>query len=171
MNLEYFIIYSEGSDVAAAFDAAVAEAQYEHGYGGNTGSIAEKDSFVVIESSPRSETEAEGLAKELLDAEDERIADEWGPAGAIAVCGRYRTLEGLPVPVRAEGYPSQKAAALAAAETHLGNGEIVTSATLTNYRPRGNEERVYVNSHTTATILTTGSLDLTGWIFVGWAAS
>lgn len=169
MSTEYFITYGEGAHVDAAFRAAVAEARYEHGHGGNTGTIAEKDSYVVIEREPRSERAAEDLANQLLDAEDERIAEEWDPAGAIAVRGRYRTLEGLAVPARAGGYPNQKAAALAAAEPHLGLGEIVTSATLVNYHPDDDGERVYVDDNTTATILTTGSLDVTGWIFVGWA--
>ncbi|MGW4528865.1 hypothetical protein [Amycolatopsis sp. NPDC004378] len=170
MGGEVFTTYAEGTDVAAAFRAAVEQAQYDYGHAGYTGSIAEKDSYVVIDSEPRTESDAEALADKLIHACDERIDDKWGPAGAIAVRGHYRELTGLPVPVRAGGYPDQRTAALAAAEGSLGKGEIVTSATLANYRLRAGG-LVDVDENTTATVTTTGSLEVTGWLFFGWASS
>lgn len=73
------------------------------------------------------------------------------------------------MPERVGGYPDQRTAALAAAEGRLGKGEIVTSATLANYRPRPGG--VDIDENTTATVTTTGSLEVTGWLFFGWASS
>lgn len=74
-----------GDDVAKAFKKTRNEALHEHGPGGCTGSIAEKDHYVVIDDVRRSEAYAIGWAMELISANDPRIEDKWGPAGALPV--------------------------------------------------------------------------------------
>ena len=86
-----FTAYAAGADVADAFRTATDEARYEYGNGGYSGTIAEKDSWVVIRHTPVSMSQADRLASRLIDADDVRISDKWGPAGAIPV---YRVKEG-----------------------------------------------------------------------------
>lgn len=75
------ITHSRGKTAKEAFAAAREEAQYEHGHGGYSGTIAEKHSFTVIplpkDTDPMLEVER------LIDEDDERIQDKWGPAGCI----------------------------------------------------------------------------------------
>ena len=85
MGAHDFTVLAEGEDLQRAFAAARENAAYEHGHGGYTGTVAEKDQVVVIERTPLTETAAHATAQALLDAGDSRIADKWGPAGAIAV--------------------------------------------------------------------------------------
>ncbi|MFK0142472.1 hypothetical protein [Streptomyces murinus] len=80
-----FITTSSGDDVDTAFDRARDEAAWEHGHGGYTGTIAEKDEFVMVADSPMSPAAAEKYAVHLLNTNDERIRDKRGPAGAIPV--------------------------------------------------------------------------------------
>lgn len=80
-----FETYSDGADVHAAFRNAVDEAGWEHGRGGYTGTIAEKSDFVVITRESMSYDDAARLAGDLLDRNDPRVVDKWGPAGAIPV--------------------------------------------------------------------------------------
>lgn len=109
------------------------------------------------------------MADRLIGDTDSRIDDKWGPAGAIAVRGGSRTLTDLPVPARVNGYPEQKAAALAAVEDRLGEGETVTDFHLSGYRTR--RSGIEVDERTTATVTTTRSPEVTGWLFFGWASS
>lgn len=169
MGANTFIAYAEGVDVKTAFRAAVDKARYEHGHGGFTGTIAEKNAYVVIEGGPLSPSEAEALANRLLDAVDSRVDDKWGPAGAIAVRSGSRTLTDLPVPVCVGGYPDEKAAAFAAVEGRLGDGETVTDARLNSYTTR--RGGIEVGERTIATVTTIGSPEVTGWLFFGWASS
>jgi len=64
---------------AQAFRQARDEAYRQHGHG--TGTIMEKSDFVLIDvpadKSPRV------FARELLNADDPRIRDKWGPAGCV----------------------------------------------------------------------------------------
>ena len=54
-----------------AFALAVKEAQYEYGHGGYTGSIAEKDSFVLFQLPPRmTASKFEGLLYEASEARE-----------------------------------------------------------------------------------------------------
>ncbi|ATL65099.1 hypothetical protein [Nocardia terpenica] len=85
MGAQQFITYSEHTDIRAAFDAAVEDAQHEYGHGGYTGSIAEKDAYTIITADPIGETAADTLIDDLFDAQDPRIDDKHGPAGAIAI--------------------------------------------------------------------------------------
>lgn len=102
MGGEVFGNFARGRKAKDAFDSIVAEARYMHGHGGYTGTIAEKTSFVMIgEFKPTGTGDLEAdkeaailFAEELLDEDDSRIADKWGPAGCIKV-GMYDDVEGL----------------------------------------------------------------------------
>jgi hypothetical protein len=80
-----FETYSDGADVNTAFGNAVDEAGWEYGHRGYTGSIAEKSEFVIITSQAMSHDDATRLARDLIEHDDPRVADKWGPAGAIPV--------------------------------------------------------------------------------------
>jgi hypothetical protein len=77
--------YADGADVEAAFNAARDAALDEHGHGGFTGTVAEKDDYVVITHTLTDLDSAAALARDLINRDDQRIADKWGPAGAIPV--------------------------------------------------------------------------------------
>ena len=81
-----FVTVSSGRDADSAFDKALNDATWEHGYAGYTGTIAEKDCFVMC-GSASSLQEAHAKANQLLDGDDSRISDKWGPAGCISVTG------------------------------------------------------------------------------------
>jgi hypothetical protein len=84
MGAEQFITTAEGATVKEAFDAAREEAAYERGHRGYTGTIAEKDEFVIISDAVgMTRTMAEALAEKLLRDGDKRIDDKWGPVGVI----------------------------------------------------------------------------------------
>lgn len=85
MGATTFNTTESGETASAAFQAAVSSAQWEHGHGGYTGSIAEKRDYVMIRTEPMDHDAAYQLAEQLLDADDSRIADQWGPAGCIPV--------------------------------------------------------------------------------------
>ena len=85
MGATTFETYRDGTDVQAAFHDAVQDAAWEHGHGGYTGTIAEKSDYVIITDEPMDSADASRLAGDLLDRNDPRVADKWGPAGAIPV--------------------------------------------------------------------------------------
>lgn len=88
MGAEQFITRSKGLSAKAAFHKATSDAQYENGHGGYTGTIAEKDSFrMVTEVTASSVQEAGRTAQRLLDEDDGKYGDKWGPAFCIAVEG------------------------------------------------------------------------------------
>jgi hypothetical protein len=80
-----FETYGDGTDVHAAFHDAVEQAGWEHGHGGYTGTIAEKTDYVIITREPMSYDDASRLASDLIHGDDPRVADKWGPAGALPV--------------------------------------------------------------------------------------
>lgn len=80
-----FLTVTDGVDVAQTFCEAVEQAQYAYGHAGYSGSLAEKESYVVIEATPMTEDVAKSMAERLINADDARIAAPRGPAGAIAV--------------------------------------------------------------------------------------
>ena len=84
MGAYEFETVASGNTVEDAFDGARSDAQWEHGHGGYTGTIAEKHSFVIVSPVPLSTDEAYELADNLLYA-DADISDKWGPAGAIPI--------------------------------------------------------------------------------------
>lgn len=81
MGADTFYCKAKGKNAKDAFNKAVEAAQYDHGHGGYSGTIAEKDDFIMI-------TLPEGVnpsayAYALIDEEDSRIDDKWGPAGCF----------------------------------------------------------------------------------------
>jgi fibronectin type 3 domain-containing protein len=83
MGASEFMVRHEGKTAKAAFRAAVEQAQYDSGHGGYTGTIAEKDEFVLI-SVPEGKDPIE-FAEELLKADDDRVSDKWGPCGCVKI--------------------------------------------------------------------------------------
>jgi hypothetical protein len=82
MGANSFIEKSTGVNAKEAFNSAVEEAQYDHGHSGYTGTIAEKHEFVVIDVPHGADPEK--FAEQLMDDDDQRIRDKWGPAGCVA---------------------------------------------------------------------------------------
>lgn len=82
MGASVFMTESNGKTARDAFNAAVQEAAYNYGHAGYTGTIAEKESFVMIPSPPEGQS-LEDYMWELIDQSDDRIDDKWGPAGCI----------------------------------------------------------------------------------------
>ncbi len=75
----------QGEESAAdAFGEVRREARHDYGHSGYTGTVAEKESFVIICSAETFEI-AEQIADELMTNNDTRIRKKWGPAGCITV--------------------------------------------------------------------------------------
>ena len=74
-----------GEALETVFRRVVEDARYEHGHGGYTGTIAEKDSVITIKAEPVTMDEARLMADILMNKDDSRVTDKWGPAGAIRV--------------------------------------------------------------------------------------
>jgi hypothetical protein len=85
MGANTFETYRDGADVHAAFRDAVEEAGWEYGHRGYTGTIAEKSEYVIIVPQAMSHDDATRLARDLIERNDPRVADKWGPAGAIPI--------------------------------------------------------------------------------------
>jgi len=85
MGAAEFIVFSNNPDPDQAFMEARSSAQWESGHGGYTGTIAEKDNYIVIQRTPLEYVDAVAAAQHLLNIDDERIADKWGPAGSLRV--------------------------------------------------------------------------------------
>lgn len=85
MGAETFTTLGRGNNVADAFVAAHTQAQYDYGHAGYTGTIAEKFEYHVISKDPLPPDDAFALAEKLIDKQDPRIDDKWGPAGAIRI--------------------------------------------------------------------------------------
>ena len=83
-----FFDVGEGSTAKEAFHKLLEHALYTEGHGGYSGTIAEKYEFVMIDL-PNGK-EAYDYAEELMDEDDPRISDKWGPAGCIKMeKGKY----------------------------------------------------------------------------------
>jgi hypothetical protein len=89
MGADLFYSTSSGPDAKTAFRDAVNEAAYECGHSGYTGTIAEKDEFVIVGTASTYD-EAKAKAAAMLKADDPRVNNKWCPAGCI----QY----GLPTP-------------------------------------------------------------------------
>ena len=74
---------AKGRSAQDAFNTAVEEARYESGHGGYTGTIAEKHTFTLI-SVPEGQDPV-AFAHGLVDKDDNRVSDKWGPAGCVKV--------------------------------------------------------------------------------------
>jgi hypothetical protein len=82
MGATTFFVRARGKDAKTAFYTAVENARWECGNGGYTGTIAEKDSFTPI--AVPSGVSPSDYAIQLVDEDDPRIVDKWGPAGCVA---------------------------------------------------------------------------------------
>jgi hypothetical protein len=86
MGAEQFWTKAYGKTARAAFNSAVEEARYENGHGGYTGTIAEKEAFVMIPFDPGSlEITPQEYADLLMEKGDKRVDDKWGPAGCLEI--------------------------------------------------------------------------------------
>ena len=83
MGAVRFGIQARGETAKKAFENAKEQAQYERGYDGYTGTIAEKHNYKKI-SVPKGKDPID-YANKLLNEDDERIANKWGPAGCVLV--------------------------------------------------------------------------------------
>ncbi len=83
MGAAVFETVSRGESPRKAFRNAVDRALYESGHAGYTGTIAEKQEFINI-SLPKGE-DPFAFANKLIDEDDGRIRDKWGPAGCIDI--------------------------------------------------------------------------------------
>ena len=88
MGAEQFTQGGQGATAQEAFREAKESACYDHGHNGYSGSLAEKDCFVEI-ALPEGKG-ANDYAWELMENNDERVDDKWGPAGCLKVAeGKY----------------------------------------------------------------------------------
>lgn len=83
MGAATFAVRIKGKTAKEAFAEARANALYEYGHRGYTGTIAEKYEFVMIPLPTG--IDAADYVDMLLQKDDPRIEDKWGPAGCIAV--------------------------------------------------------------------------------------
>jgi hypothetical protein len=67
-----------------AFYFARNKACYDYGHSGYTGSIAEKETYIECSKTIFESSEAAAdFADKLIEDDDERIVDKWGPAGYV----------------------------------------------------------------------------------------
>jgi len=190
-----FEVYADGADPDAAFDAARQAAQHEHGYGGYTGTLADKDGYLIITATPIDPDRAATLAADLIDRADPRVDDKWGPAGAIAVCHPTRTVTIDDLAGTATNtWPLDEQALAQIAQVARQRGlissdETVGDGRLSSHRPANRlhrrEARVAPAAARSVTY-TNGTAQLTvrkspaalaaqsrpdGWLFFGWASS
>lgn len=78
-----FMALGIGTSAKEAFSQAYSNAVAYYGFGGYSGSIAEKHSFVEIAC--KVGVAPVEYAEELMNNDDERIQDKWGPAGCIRI--------------------------------------------------------------------------------------
>jgi hypothetical protein len=81
MGGETFSTKARGKTAQEAFATATAVARHEFGHGGYTGTIAEKEEFTMI-AVPDGKDPAD-YADDLIQYDDPRINDKWGPAGCF----------------------------------------------------------------------------------------
>ena len=166
MGAAPFATYQIGADPAEAFNAARDQALHEHGHGGYTATIAEKDDYTVITDTALSYEDAIALAQQLIAADDIRVTDSRGPAGAIPVkrtTRRQPVSHGALIPcglLTADALEQITAHARVAGL--IGDGETVTAA-----RRYDHARTDLVVAKDPATLTTTTDPD--GWLFFGWA--
>ena len=85
MGADTFITLMVGkyANAKEAFYKAGAEAAWMHGHSGYTGTIAEKNDFIMIKCPEK--TRVTKLISDLIENDDKRIEDKWGPAGCVEV--------------------------------------------------------------------------------------
>lgn len=78
-----FYTFARGDNAQLAFDAARFKARWDFGRGGESGTVADKHTFIMM-LCPVEKNHLE-YAKELVAAQDHRIYSRWGPAGCFIV--------------------------------------------------------------------------------------
>jgi hypothetical protein len=194
MGAAPFSQYADGPDPDAAFHAARIAAGDEHGHGGYTGTVVEKDDYVIITATPMDPKKAQALAADLIDRADPRIDDKRGPAGAIAVLRQTRTvtvdqLNGATTSTRPLDEQALAQITTVARERGLiSQDETVEAGQLTSYG-QAHQPRPWPAHPRTAAARTItyhdGTAELTvrktptamaaqtrpdGWLFFGWAS-
>lgn len=82
MGAEFFMVEAWGTSPELAFDKIRQEYGHQVGYAGYSGTIVEKDSFIIFPLPEGADPEAHALK---IAEEDPRIADKWGPAGCFVL--------------------------------------------------------------------------------------
>jgi hypothetical protein len=86
MGATYFEVRVKAESADSAFKQAQEQAFYDHGHSGYTGTIAEKDGYIMMAVNG---TETVEQAMERLD-DSEVVNNKWGPAACIEVnLGEY----------------------------------------------------------------------------------
>jgi hypothetical protein len=80
MGGEIFESTGIGESAEKVFKKLVEEAQWEHGHGGYTGTIAEKDGFIMLQKPA-------GISVEEFVEEKIDENEKWGPAFSIELTG------------------------------------------------------------------------------------
>ncbi len=83
MGATTFETMVNGKTPKEAFVRAREQAVWDHGHSGYTGTIAEKQNFVLIDV-PKGEDPVT-FAEKLVNTCDKRVTDKWGPAGCVKV--------------------------------------------------------------------------------------
>ena len=123
MGADFFITAGEGATLKEAFAQALAQANWEHGHGGYSGTLAEKDSAAAMSTTLYWDDEVTQRCHDLMS--DERVDDKWGPAGALA---HKRVTRTETVTVEGPHHTDWEAAARGAA--HLAKGESIEGVRL-----------------------------------------
>jgi hypothetical protein len=98
MGGEYYYVTSIGASAQEAFNKAVADARYQHGHGGYTGTIAEKNEFIVLDDNyifsksqeikdlyANFKSAVRGRADIASELDDWLGGSKWGPAWCIQI--------------------------------------------------------------------------------------
>ena len=85
MGANTFYTTASGASAKDAFWTAVERAQIAHGNAGYTGTIAEKHEFEMIPLNPN--LTPQQFAEALIQDQDLRIYNKWGPAGCFDLGG------------------------------------------------------------------------------------
>jgi len=127
-----FTQLSELADSEQAFRTVCQEAAHEFGAGGYSGSIAEKNSFSVLNHQPLPLHQAEELAGEIMGNPDHpdhyKVADKWGPAGALLVDLDQPEIRTIQVELSTNQSGSLNVQDLAREHCHIDEDEYLLSA-------------------------------------------
>jgi hypothetical protein len=93
MGAQDFYTTAKGKTARDAFTKAVAQAQYNYGHAGYTGTIAEKSEFVMLPLP--ADKDAVDYAYEIIGKDDPRVCDKWGPAGCFSLGNNEYAFFGL----------------------------------------------------------------------------
>lgn len=83
MGAESFCVSKKARTAKGAFQALRKEALYWHGHAGYTGTIAEKDGFVMVDKKRKPDETIGDFIHRMFDEDGEEICDKWGPACCI----------------------------------------------------------------------------------------